>query len=153
MYKFNTCLDLLGIDCVLGVGCQIEPEYGQFQNFLIEILLNMKTKMGEGVLFPLKALPNFCFFKIRNCLIFRFGSFPLNTFVVLTIHSSRNYRVFRIGAFRISIVKFVCIPFHVISFLDFIEMMYIVCTLYCTVYLAFRRYSLLFYDYIPIYFY
>jgi len=88
MYKFNTCLDLLGIDCVLGV---------------------------------------------------------------LTIHSSRNYRVFRIGAFRISIVKFVCIPFHVISFLDFIEMMYIVCTLYCTVYLAFRRYSLLFYDYIYIF--
>jgi len=115
--------------------------------------LKYENKNGGGGTISAKSLTKFLFFKIRNCLIFRFGSFPLNTFVVLTIHSSRNYRVFRIGAFRISIVKFVCIPFHVISFLDFIEMMYIVCTLYCTVYLAFRRYSLLFYDYIPIYFY
>jgi len=113
--------------------------------------LKYENKNGGGGTISAKSLTKFLFFKIRNCLIFRFGSFPLNTFVVLTIHSSRNYRVFRIGAFRISIVKFVCIPFHVISFLDFIEMMYIVCTLYCTVYLAFRRYSLLFYDYIYIF--
>jgi len=113
--------------------------------------LKYENKNGGGGTISAKSLTKFLFFKIRNCLIFRFGSFPLNTFVVLTIHSSRNYRVFRIGAFRISIVKFVCIPFHVISFLDFIEMMYIVCTLYCTVYLAIRRYSLLFYDYIYIF--